>query len=91
MEVKNTFLERGRFVVQDGTQTISWEDLWIGDAPLKSKYPSLYNIVRRKNATVAYVFSTVSLNISFTRALVGDNWVNWVKLVEGLLEVQLNS
>jgi hypothetical protein len=33
----------------------------------------------------------VPLNISFRRALVGDNWVNWVKLVEGLLEVQLNS
>jgi hypothetical protein len=28
---------------------------------------------------------------SFRQALVGDNWVNWVKLVGGLLEVQLNS
>jgi hypothetical protein len=51
----------------------------------------LYNIVRRKNTTVGHVFSTVPLNISFRWAFVGDNWVNWVKLVGGLLEVQLNS
>jgi hypothetical protein len=91
MDVKNIFLEKGRFIVQDGTQTRFWEDLWIGDAPLKSRYPSLYNIVRKKNATVAQVFSTVPLNVSFRRALVGDNWVKWMKLVVGLLEVQLNS
>jgi hypothetical protein len=34
MDVKNMFLERGRFSVQDGSQTRFWEDLWLGDEPL---------------------------------------------------------
>jgi hypothetical protein len=42
-------MERGRFKVQNGTQTRFWEDLWIGNEPLmKKKYPALYNIVRKK-------------------------------------------
>jgi hypothetical protein len=48
MEVKRLVLERGRFTIQDGTQTRFWEDLWIEREPLMTKYPSLYNIVRKK-------------------------------------------
>jgi hypothetical protein len=49
MEVKSLLMERGRFKVQNGTQTRFWEDLWIGNEPLmKKKYPALYNIVRKK-------------------------------------------
>jgi hypothetical protein len=41
MEVKNLVLERGRFQVQDGSQTSFWEDLWLGREPLNVKYPVL--------------------------------------------------
>jgi hypothetical protein len=34
------------------------------------KYPSLFNIVRKKNASMAQILSTTPLNISFKRALV---------------------
>jgi hypothetical protein len=54
-------------------------------------YPSLYRIVRKKNATVAQVLSTCPLNVSFRRAIVGENWDNWLKLVGSLLEVQLGE
>jgi hypothetical protein len=76
MEVKNLVLERGRFQVHDGSQTRFWEDLWLGKEPLMIKYPALYNLVRKKNVSVAQVLSTTPLNISFRRALVGDNWDN---------------
>jgi hypothetical protein len=66
-------MERGRFKVQNGTQTRFWEDLWIGNEPLMKKYPALYNIVRKKNATVAQALSTTPLNVSFRRDLVGGN------------------
>jgi hypothetical protein len=46
MEVKKLVLERGRFQVQDGSQTRFWEDLWLVKEPLMKKYPTLYNIVR---------------------------------------------
>jgi hypothetical protein len=91
MEVKSLFLERGRFVVQDGTQTRFWEDLWLGKEPLRLTYPSLYNIVRKKNATVAQVLSTSPLNVSFRRAVVGENWNRWLILVGSLMNVQLSA
>jgi hypothetical protein len=89
MEVKSLFLERGRFKVRDGTQARFWEDLWIGQVPLMKKFPSLYNIVRKKNVSVAQVLSTTPLNVSFRRALVGDNWAKWLQLVGSIMNVQL--
>jgi hypothetical protein len=53
MEVKDLVLQRGRFRVQDGSQTRFWEDLWLGKDPLMVKYPNLFNIVRKKNVSVA--------------------------------------
>jgi hypothetical protein len=75
------FLERGHFSVQDCTQTRFWEDLWLGDEPLMTKYASLYNIARKKNVIVAHVLSTELLNISFRRVMVGENRVKWLELV----------
>jgi hypothetical protein len=87
MEIKKLVLVRGRFQVQDGSQTRFWEDLWLGKEPLMIKYSTLYNIVRKKNVSVAQVLSTIPLNVSFRRALVGDNWDKWLHLVEGVLRV----
>jgi hypothetical protein len=73
MEVKDLMLQRGRFRFQDGSQTRFWEDLWLEKDPLMIKYPNLYKIVRKKNVSVAQVLNTTPLNVSFGRALVGDN------------------
>jgi hypothetical protein len=85
MQVKELVLERGRFKIQNGTQTRFWEDLWNGRETLMTKFPSLYNIERKKNASVAQVLSTIPLNVSFRRTLVGDNWAKWLQLVESII------
>jgi hypothetical protein len=91
MEVKEHFLSKGRMVVHDGNQTRFWEDLWIGNEPFMNKYPTLYDIVRKKNATVANVLSTVPLSVSFRRGLSGANRDCWLELVSSVLEVQLDG
>jgi hypothetical protein len=48
MKVKDDFFQGGSFVVGDGMKTRLWEDTWLGDTPLATQYPSLYNIVRTK-------------------------------------------
>jgi hypothetical protein len=68
MEIKKLVLVRGRFQVEDGSWTRFWEDLWLGKEPLLVKYPSLYNIVRKKDVSVAQVLSTTPLNVSFRLA-----------------------
>ena len=56
-----------------------------------SQYPNLYNIVRKKHATVADVFSAIPLNISFRRSLVGNKLLEWRNLVATIAQVNLNE
>ena len=64
MKIKDLFIRFGSFQVKNGIQTRFWEDIWLGESPLKSQYPTLYNVVRRKNGTVAILGST-ALHITF--------------------------
>jgi hypothetical protein len=63
--VKDDFFSRGYFKVGNGNKTRLWEDVWLGEHQLAQQYPSLYNIVWRKNVLVAYVLTGVPLNIEF--------------------------
>jgi hypothetical protein len=58
---------------------------------LKTQYPNLYNIVQRKNATVAEIFSTRPLNILFRRSLVAANLLSWHHLILRLADVHLRE
>ena len=65
--------------------------MWLGDEPLASQYPSLYNIVHHKNVLVANVLAQVPLNIGFRRALTGSKWNDWLNLCQRLMMVNLNN
>jgi hypothetical protein len=69
MRVKDDFFQRGSFVVRDDKKTRFWEDTWLGDTPLATQYPNLYNIARTKHVLVADVLSNMLLNIRFNRTL----------------------
>jgi hypothetical protein len=71
MRVKEDFFTRGSFILGDGSSIRFLEDTWLGETPLAAQYPSLYNIVRHKDQTVANTFASVPLNIEFRRSLVG--------------------
>lgn len=75
MKIKERFVILGSLHMNDGNQIRFWEDKWLGDTTFKEQYPSLYNIVRRKNTSAAMVMNSVPLNVSFHRALVGNNLV----------------
>ena len=91
MSVRQGFFDRGSFAVGNGQGTRFWEDAWIGDTPLSRQYPTLYNIVRRRNVLVADVLSAPPLNIEFRRALTDDKWISWLDLVEKLMQVSLSD
>jgi hypothetical protein len=65
MKVKEDFLRFASFKLNNGTQIRFWEDKWICNTSFQDKYPSLYDIVRRKSVTVASVLSIIPLNVSF--------------------------
>ncbi|WVZ49290.1 hypothetical protein U9M48_000659 [Paspalum notatum var. saurae] len=91
MKVKGRFLQLSSFILHDGSQIRFWEDRWFGHLPLKIQYPSLYNIARKKNVTISSVFSSIPLNISFRRALVGEKHQKWERLVTKIALVQLDD
>ena len=65
MNVKDFFLELGSFKIKDGSQTRFLSDTWLENKPLKDKFPSLFNIVWRKDDSVAQVLGSTPFNISF--------------------------
>jgi len=65
MKVNGEFVSLGKFDLIDRSQVRFWEDSWIRPHPLKSLFPALYNIVRRKGAYVRTVLSMIPLNVSF--------------------------
>ncbi|WVZ50145.1 hypothetical protein U9M48_001431, partial [Paspalum notatum var. saurae] len=83
MEVKHLFLGLGSFLVGN--------DTWCGSQPLKFIYPSLFNIVRNKSATVADVMSSVPLNVFFRRGLVGERLRAWHELVGMVMRVPMRG
>jgi len=91
MKIKDRFLGLSTFVLHNGTSTWFWKDKWLGDCTLKQQFPSWYNIARKKHATVSQVFSSVPLNISFCRALVGDKLTKWNELGAKVVFVQLED
>jgi len=84
MNVKDIFMGFGSFKVKDGSQSQFWFDTWVGNKPLKDIFPALFNIVRRKQDSVAQVHSSSPLNISFRRNLVGANLRDWQRIVNSL-------
>jgi hypothetical protein len=81
----------GNFILHNGRQIRFWEDSWLGTTPLKLQYPNLYNIVWKKDATVAKIFSLRLLNISLRRNLVAENLLSWHDLVMRLMDIQLTD
>jgi hypothetical protein len=64
MKVKGEFLLLDKFDLDDRSQVRFWEDPWIRPCPLKSIFPALYNIVRKKNSSIRTVLSTTPLNVA---------------------------
>ena len=91
MSVKDDFFKRGSFKVGNGSNISFWEDVWLGDTSLSRQYPSMFNIARRKDLSVASVFSLPTLSIDFRRSLTGNRWERWLDLVERLFNVGLTD
>ena len=91
MKVKEEFLSLGKFDLGDGSQVRFWEDSWIRPCPLKSLFPALYNIIRRKGVSVRTVLSMTPLNVAFKRSLVGANLQAWHEAVAMIADVQLTD
>jgi hypothetical protein len=58
---------------------------------LKIQYPNLFNIVRKKQATMIDVLNSTPLDVSFKRALVGNKLLEWQSPVARVAFINLNE
>jgi len=91
MKVKNDFLRWVSFKVHNGEQVRLWDDVWLGHTSFRERFPRLYNLVRRKHDTMQQVISSVPLNVSFRRNLIGRNLDDWQELVYLTSNVQITD
>ena len=91
MKVKQDFLRFKTFSIKNDSQVRFWEDIWLGTTSLREQYPCLYHIARHKQATMADVFSTSPLNISWRRDLIGPKLVAWNELLPRLANIALSD
>jgi hypothetical protein len=91
MKVKNNFLQFGTFTVKNGEQIRFWEDIWLGGMSLRRHYPNLFNIARHKQITVAEVFSSSPINLSWQRDIVGNNLTAWNRLLPHIASIALSQ
>lgn len=50
--VGNWFESNVNRVIRDGRNTLFWYDKWIGDIPLRMKFPRLFDLALEKESTV---------------------------------------
>jgi len=46
------FEDNTRQVVGNGRDTLFWHDIWVGEIPLRLKFPRLFNLAVNKQCTV---------------------------------------
>jgi hypothetical protein len=91
MKVKESFLNLGLFQLCNGKNVRFWEDKWVKNFSLNELYPILFTITRKKHISVASFFSTVPINISFRRGLVGHNLTYWHNLLAWVANTRLTD
>lgn len=75
--------------VFNGRNTRFWEDVWLGDIPLKLEYANLFEICDKPKCTVADCWAGDGWRIGFRRALGESELKEWERLMECLDDKQI--
>jgi hypothetical protein len=68
-KIKYTCQKGLKYVVGNGRKVRFWEDVWLGECPLKLRFNRLYEISREQKWVVAKVLERGEINLSFRRRL----------------------
>ncbi|WMV20542.1 hypothetical protein MTR67_013927 [Solanum verrucosum] len=58
--------------VGNSRKTMFWNDIWVGQTPLRQQFPDIYNLNQQKIATISEVKNAQGWNLSFRRLL--NDW-----------------
>lgn len=79
------------YKIRNGCNISFWNDVWVGDCPLKVKYQNLYNISQNTEINVANSLCGGVQNILFNRNFGDEEISQWVDLQNSILDVELKE
>jgi hypothetical protein len=88
-KVKHLFKWGATYNAKKGDKIMFWEDVWLGNTPLKLQFPSLYNFSKDPEALVEDYYDSNGWDINFRRTLTVEEAEQRSALFEKLQEVCL--
>lgn len=80
-----------RAKVGNGNNVRFWEEVWVGEVPLKLELPSLYHLCGDKECLVSDYWEGDGWHITFRRALGDEDMKEWERLIVLLDDFRLNE
>ena len=68
-KLKNKFLWGASFVIKNGKKIKFWEDIWLGEVPIKVLHPDFYLMCSQPQARVIDYWDGSDWSIAFRRSL----------------------
>lgn len=78
-------------MVRNGKDTIFWEDIWVGETPLKLIFPRLFEYCRNKSCMVNECWKDGEWTMQFRRSLSPEDALQWEAFVETIKDIQVTS
>ncbi|KAI4984547.1 hypothetical protein ZWY2020_017177 [Hordeum vulgare] len=79
------WLDRVKFHIRNGKTTRFWKDMWLGEMPLATQYPALYNIVQRKETYDCYDFTVGFMEVQLSDQ---SDTIHWKLTTSGSFTVK---
>jgi len=75
--------------VLNGESTLFWEDVWLGEIPLRLEFPKLFQFCSKQGTTISEFWENGEWNITFRRSFGAAEIADWESLMGKLQEVSL--
>lgn len=66
-----------KVVVNNGQKTRFWEEVWIGETPLKLEFPRLFTLSKDRGCLVANCWEGDGWKLDFNRPLGESDMMDW--------------
>jgi len=90
-KVKHLFKWGALYKVGDGSLTAFWDDVWLGQSPLKTQFPNLFSICEDPTVTVADCWDHGAWSVNFRRSLSSREGESWEELLDLLQSTDLDQ
>ncbi|KAG2546014.1 hypothetical protein PVAP13_9KG028826 [Panicum virgatum] len=80
-QIRERFKWGATFTLGDGRNILFWEDVWVGDIPLRLEFPNLYEYSYNKNCVVSECWIEGEWKMNFRRSFGQDELLQWEQLL----------